>query len=231
MRPIASNSGRAASKAAASPPTMKTSSRLRDCGTLPDTGASRQARPRAMPACATSRAIAGVLVLESTTIVPGAAFASAPFSPSITARVASSSETIDTTKRAPSTASATEAQTVAPSPASGRVRPAWRLKTRSAKPAASRFDAIGAPIAPRPMKATVSGIGISRRCGGSRDSGTVVSRPRGPRGPRGSPSREDGDRGRPSWCSLPPEKLLLAASGCLSLQEARPAGSGDTRRQ
>ena len=87
---------------------------------------------------ATSRAIAGVLVLESTTMVPGAQAAMTPPSPSITARVATSSATMEITNSAPFTAPAAERHTVMPLSAKGFALAGSRFQTRRLCPAACR---------------------------------------------------------------------------------------------
>src|SRR6185503_13507501 len=111
--------------------------------------------PFALAANATSRAMAGVLVLESRMIVPGAAALTTPLAPSITSLVAMSSDTIEQTNSAPFAAAAGESQTCMPLSANGFVFSLFLLKTLNECPAACRFIAMREPIAPNPMNATV----------------------------------------------------------------------------
>ena len=64
--PIASRTGRTASKSAGSPPTMIESVPCCAAMSEPETGASRQPTPRSRPAAATLRETAGAIVDMST---------------------------------------------------------------------------------------------------------------------------------------------------------------------
>ena len=70
LAPIFSSTGRARSRSASAPPTMKVSVPAMAPPVPPDTGASITATPRFAPASATLREVAAAMVLLSITSVP-----------------------------------------------------------------------------------------------------------------------------------------------------------------
>ena len=90
------------------------------------TGASSNGQPAATAARESSSIQPTVTVLQSTSTVPRAAPASAPCSPSQTARAATSSDTMLRTTSARAAASRGDAATWAPSSARGAAR--WELR-------------------------------------------------------------------------------------------------------
>src|SRR4051794_6132782 len=155
--PIASNSGRARSSCAASPPTMIVSVPSSALGEDPDTGASRKATPRVPSSSPIDRASAGAIVLMSTQSVPGPAPATAPSRPRSSSRTCGPSTTIVITAPAPRAASAGVAAT---SPPWACAQPSAVLRVRfhttRSNPARARFAAIREPMIPSPRKATRS---------------------------------------------------------------------------
>src|SRR5579863_621160 len=153
LLPTAESAGRAASKVAGPPPAKNLRSPDSAALRLPPTGASRKRHPCASTLRASSRTQPGVSVLDSMTMAPRFAPASAPSAPSQTEREAASSATMAKMKSAPAAASRGVAATLAPLSASASALAAVRLKTESAKPLASQFEAMPAPMIPRPISA------------------------------------------------------------------------------
>src|SRR5579863_9683713 len=158
-RLMAASTGLAASNACADPPTRNSSSPDAACGFVPVTGASRNSHFWRDAAAASSRTQPGVSVLDSISTVPGATPASAPFSPSQTAREAASSATMPITTRACAAASRGEPATVAPSAARASAFSRLRLYTVTGNFSDSRRPAMPVPISPNPKIATC-GFGI-----------------------------------------------------------------------
>src|SRR5690242_15096495 len=152
--PSASNSGRARSTSAASPPTMIERRASIAPSSPPDTGASSVAKPFAFARSAKSRLAAGEMLLMSTTSNPGWAPSAMPSGPKVTASTSGAFVTIVTTMSERSATSRGVLLTVAPSASSGLARDSVRLVTVSGKPAFRAFRAIGWPMIPRPTKPT-----------------------------------------------------------------------------
>ena len=93
-------------------------------------------------------------VEKSSQIVAGGGPRRARPGPSATASSAAGSDSIVQTMSLPVAASRGVAATEAPSAANGAARPGLRFQTAVGKPAARIGRAMGAPIAPRPRKAT-----------------------------------------------------------------------------
>ena len=98
--------GRAASKAAGSPPHMTVSAPLTAPRLPPETGASTKAKPRRFASPASSRATLAEAVVWSTKTAPCCMSAKAPSLPVVTARRSSSLPTQAKTSSAPSAAAA-----------------------------------------------------------------------------------------------------------------------------
>ncbi|CUI79234.1 Uncharacterised protein [Achromobacter xylosoxidans] len=150
--PIFSSTGRARSSAAAWPPTMKVSVPAAAPPVPPETGASIMAIPRTSAAWATLRAESGAMVLHSITsaldgILPSRSWSR--YRPS-TCLLAGS---IEITTSAPLTASAAEAADLAPASVSTLTAAGTRSNTARLWPALTRFNAMGAPMLPKPINA------------------------------------------------------------------------------
>ena len=121
----------------------------------PLTGASRQRSPRAAPAAATRRATSGRIELMSMYSVPDRALSTTPSGPSATASTSGESGSIVMTASALRTAAAT-LPAHRPPAASRLVADSGRREwPATSKPALTRLAAIGRPMMPRPMNATV----------------------------------------------------------------------------
>ncbi len=121
----------------------------------PLTGASSMRKPFAATVSWILRTAAGAIVLMSISSVPGFAAVQTPSGPSSTASTSGESGTIVTTTSLARPTSAGEAATVAPSAARASMAGRLRLNTVTAKPAFSRFEAMGLPIRPSPITPTV----------------------------------------------------------------------------
>ena len=157
--PIASKTGRAFSKASASPPTIIVSVPSIAPFCPPETGASSQNNPLDSASAASSCVTLGEIVDISMIIVPGFAVAKIPFSPCATAMTSGESVTIVmTTSQAAATSAAVFTARTLPSDLLSAVNfpafPGVRVATVRANPALSKFCACGAPIIPRPIKPT-----------------------------------------------------------------------------
>jgi hypothetical protein len=153
--PIASNAGRARSKAASGPPAMIVSVPSSAFGREPVTGASRKSIPRSASRAAIARLPSAAIVDMSTTRPPSPAPSAAPSSPSRTASTSAVSGTIEIVMSAAAAASAGVAATSAPcSDANDSARSRVRFQTVTSKPAPRRFAAIGLPMIPSPRNAT-----------------------------------------------------------------------------
>src|SRR5665213_1383801 len=121
----------------------------------PDTGASRNSKPRSLAIPANSRAMVADAVVWSTNRPPLFIAAKAPSCPNVTSRRAPSRPTQANTISAPCAASA---GVVAALPlysfAQACALAAVRLNTVTVFPARLKCPAIGYPITPRPMKET-----------------------------------------------------------------------------
>ncbi|MNQ30022.1 hypothetical protein D3C85_433550 [compost metagenome] len=118
----------------------------------PETGASIMVMPRTSAACATLRAESGAMVLHSMTsaldgILPSRS--SPRYRPS-TCLLAGSMEI---TTSAPLTASDADAAAVAPASVRSLTAAGTRSKTFRLWPALTRFNAMGAPMLPKPINA------------------------------------------------------------------------------
>src|SRR5882672_1851767 len=149
--------GFARSKAVDSPPTITVSWPFSAPACPPDTGASRNSKPRFFASAASSRATFAEAVVWSTKIVPFPIFWKAPFGPSVTSRKSGSSPTQENTISAPSAALAgvsARRPLCFATQASALAR--LRLYTvTSCPPRATRCPAMGEPITPSPMNASL----------------------------------------------------------------------------
>jgi len=140
--PSFSSTGRTRARAASVPPTMMVSVPSIAFGTAPDTGASISSTPRAASAVPSARVAAGSDELMSTTTAPllraGSALSTA-------SRTALPSGSMVIMSSAPAAASCTEEELPVP----------FRSNERTAKPSFARLAAMGCPMRPSPMKATV----------------------------------------------------------------------------
>src|SRR5574343_733721 len=135
----------------ASPPTITDSLPLRAPSTPPDTGASRKPMPRAASRPAASRAVSRDTVEWSMTSAPGA---NTPARPSTHCSTSASRDTHSTTA-SHSAKSAGPRAARTPSAAANASALVWvRLPTAAHRTLACRWPAIGAPMAPKPMKPT-----------------------------------------------------------------------------
>ena len=118
-----------------------------------DAARHRRVEQRDGPRAASAATASGPTVLIRTTAASAGSAAAAPSSPSRAACACAPSATMTTSASAPEAASAAEPAARAPkSSAAARVRSSSTSKTASSNPAAARLRAIGAPMAPRPMK-------------------------------------------------------------------------------
>src|SRR6266699_2224293 len=149
--------GFARSNAAASPPTITVSCPFSAPAGPPDTGASRNSKPRFFASAASSRATFADAVVWSTKTVPLAILWKAPFDPKVTSRRSGSSPTQEKTMLAPSAALAGVSANRPPcfaTQASALAR--VRLYTvTSWPPRLARCLAMGEPMTPRPMNASL----------------------------------------------------------------------------
>ncbi len=150
--PIALRISRTDSSAAASPPTMNVNVPSIAPISPPLTGASSMAAPSSCARPANRRAMAGEIVLESTTTVPFCIAPNTPFAPSSTFSTSGPSGNIVMTTRAACATSAGEFAAVAPAATSASTGPRLRLWTTTSKPFLRRLSAMGLPMRPRPMK-------------------------------------------------------------------------------
>ena len=152
---MASRTGAARSRSAASPPTMRVSFPPSARLTLPDTGASRTPAPRARIAASWPRSVAGGTVEQSMRTAPGRAPAARPSGPPYTASTAAPSASIESATSTPAETSAGRSATVAPSSsASRRAASDERFQTTSSNPAVRRARAMALPIRPVPRSPT-----------------------------------------------------------------------------
>ena len=157
--PIASKTGRAFSRASASPPTKNVSVPSVAPFCPPETGASRKTMPASARRPAIERAASAAIVDESITIVPFAAPCTVPFAPRWTSSTSGESGRHETTISDSAPTSAAEPQAFAPSSAQSALTFAGvRLVNASANPARARLRAIPVPIVPSPMKPTVNAM-------------------------------------------------------------------------
>src|SRR6266850_3813189 len=150
--PMWARIGRMRSNNESSAPTMKVKLPLSAPPVPPDTGASAIGLPRSAVAAATSRAVCGSMVLESMSGRPPDTPASTPSSPRYTALTWGEEGSMVTTSSAWAAASFADAAATAPTAVRASTLPRTTSKTMSEWPAFSKLRAIGAPIAPRPMK-------------------------------------------------------------------------------
>src|SRR6266705_3805615 len=156
----------ARSNAAGSPPTMTVSCPFSAPAWPPDTGASRNSKPRFLASTASSRATFAEAVVWSTKTVPLAIFWKAPFGPSVTSRRSGSSPTQENTISA---SSAAFAGVSAKRPLCLEVHASALARLRlytvtSCPPRATRCPAIGNPITPRPMNSILLTAPPVTRC-------------------------------------------------------------------
>ncbi len=153
LRPICANTGCRVANSSGVAPTMKVNVPAWAPPVPPDTGASAITTPCFAAAAATSRAVCGSMVLQSTAGTPLPMPASTPSSPSHTLRTWAAAGSMVTTNSAPSAAARGEALMVPPSSASSLSTVWFRSNRFSAWPALIRLRAIGAPMLPRPINA------------------------------------------------------------------------------
>src|SRR6266849_5480201 len=149
--------GFARSNAAASPPTITVSCPFSAPAWPPDTGASRNSKPRFFASAASSRATFAEAVVWSTKIESLAIFWKAPFGPSVISRKSGSSPTQENTMSDPSAAFAgVSAKRPLYLPAQASALARLRLYTVSSwPPFVTRCPAMGKPITPSPMNASL----------------------------------------------------------------------------
>src|SRR6478735_11085868 len=145
----------AASKSAASPPTMMDSAAFFAPASPPETGASRMRNPRSFASFASSAVTSGRIEEKSMIRVPGLALSNTPPSPASTSRTWGESGTMTATTSASRTASAIEVAPLPPTAISASILSWLRSLPMTSNPAFTRWPAIGPPMMPRPMKATV----------------------------------------------------------------------------
>src|SRR5512146_2435396 len=175
--PIVARTGRTRRTSAGSPPAMIASLASTARFTPPETGASTSPRPRgasSAPSCCVST---GDEELMSTTTAPRASADATPPSRTVLRTIFPSGSMVMTIS-APAAASAADGARTTPGCASANaaIAAAERSWARTVNPAATRWAAIGAPIFPRPMKATAAGGARGRSCVGS---AIALSRPAG----------------------------------------------------
>src|SRR6516225_9870131 len=166
MRPAnASSAGVVASSTAASPPTIRVSVPFWAPAVPPDRGASRYRAPVAPTRSYWARSTSGSMVEQSTTVC------AAPRTGNMPSTTSATSGEFGTHKITTSEASATprgEPPSRAPLDTADSIGPRLREATVTSWPAATRWPAIGSPMAPsptNPMRMRQS----SRRCGGLRE--------------------------------------------------------------
>ena len=145
----------AASKSAGSPPTMIDSAAFLAPASPPDTGASSIRKPRSFACFASSAVTSGRIEEKSMINVPGLALSNTPPSPASTSRTWGESGTMTATMSASRTASAIDAAPFPPAATSASILAWLRSLPTTSNPAAARWPAIGPPMMPKPMKATV----------------------------------------------------------------------------
>src|SRR5258707_259545 len=150
--PSASNSGRARSTSASSPPIMIERRASIAPSWPPDTGASRVVKPFSFARSANARDATGEMLLMSMTRSPGCAPAAMPSGPNVTVSTSGAFVTIVTTMSERSATSRGVLATVAPSAFSASAFASVRFVTVTGNPALSAFRAIGSPMIPRPTK-------------------------------------------------------------------------------
>src|SRR5690348_14713800 len=153
--PIASRIGRARATSSSRPPQKIVSVPFCAPSDPPDTGASTMPMPRSASFAAIAAVAEGETVEQSTTTPPDPSPSATPPGPSSTCSRSGVSDTHTSTASAFAAASAGDAARAAPASASGSSRSRVRLCTVTSWPAASRCPAIGAPIVPRPITATL----------------------------------------------------------------------------
>ncbi len=121
----------------------------------PDTGASIIRRPLSTACAASAVVTSGRIEEKSMMSVPGLAFSNTPPSPASTSCTSGESGTMTATTSASLTASATESAPLPPAATSAATFSGLRLYPTTSNPAVTRWPAIGPPMMPRPMKATV----------------------------------------------------------------------------
>ncbi len=151
--PMLARIGRARSRVAAAPPTIKVRVPAAAPAVPPETGASSRAMPRAAAARWTLRAASGAMVEHSSTRLPGAITLSRPASPRYNPSTWRLAGSMLITTSAALTASAALLAARAPCAASSSTALATRSNTLRLWPALSRLRAMGRPIWPRPIKA------------------------------------------------------------------------------
>ena len=148
--PTASNTGLAASKSSAAPPTMIESTPSMAPASPPDTGASSTRNPRSAPSAASAAATSGRMLEKSMTSAPDGAFSKTPPGPARTAWTSGESGTMVATTSASRTASAMSLAPRPPAATSCSTRSGLRLYPVTSNPALTRLAAIGAPMMPSP---------------------------------------------------------------------------------
>ena len=156
-RASAAKIGRARSTSTRSPPAMTMSVPSSAGLRLPRTGASMKLAPRAAASSAARRADGTPSVPMSMRRAFSRRAPATPVGPSRTSTNASGLPTIMMTTSAAAAATRGVEARRAPPAVRGAARDGVRLKTRRGNPARRRFEAIGAPIVPRPIQA-ISGF-------------------------------------------------------------------------
>ena len=163
---IASRTGRARARAAASPPAITDRLPAAAATVPPDTGASRYATSRRASSAATWRARPGSIVEVSRTTRPGRPPVAMPSGPSVTLSTAAASGRDSTTTSTSEASAATDAARRAPAAASAASAGSPRSRTTTGgRPRVASASAIGRPIAPRPITPTATVITRSARSG------------------------------------------------------------------
>src|SRR5471032_3303465 len=166
LRPICANTGCRVANSSGVAPTIKVSVPAVAPPVPPETGASAMATPCLAAAAATSRAVCGSMVLQSTAGTPLPIPASTPSSPSQTLRTCTAAGSMVITSSAPSAACRAEALMLPPSCASSASTVLFRSTRFSEWPALIRLRAIGAPMLPRPINAIFMAGSLTQVDGG-----------------------------------------------------------------
>ena len=210
VRPIASSTGLARSKAASSPPHMMASVPFWAPSTPPLTGQSRNDAPRAATRAPAVRAVSADTVEQSMTSMPG-------FRPGASARTTSRTSVSAETQSTSASQSRAKASGVAAaeqpsSRASSLARPALRFQTPCSMPALCRLRAMGAPMAPRPRKPVRMPTSYQPGCRRKKRAATA----------RSPPDRHRGmvmSQGMINWC-----RRARCARWCRDLRARTPPG-------
>src|SRR6516165_8322092 len=158
LPPIAARAGRASSRSPASPPTMIANVPAVAPPTPPDTGASRNRRPRSLSRAATRCEVPGSIVDMSTQSRPPPALSTILPPPRYTASTLAEDGSIVITRSQLAAASPTDRARSAPSLTAASSAPGTTSKATTSKPFLTRLASIGCPIVPVPINPTFMAV-------------------------------------------------------------------------